>query len=115
MGRFAMDWIILGVAILFEVTGTICLKLSEGFSRLAPSLAILPLYGCSLAFLTLALRTIPVSTAYAIWAALGTGLVAVIGIAVFREPVSAIKVASLILIVIGVAGLHLGDRLSATI
>ncbi len=110
-----MDWIILGAAILFEVSGTICLKLSEGFTRLTPSLAILPLYGCSLALLTLALRTIPVSTAYAIWAAVGTGLVAVIGIAVFREPAGAIKMASLVLIVIGVVGLHLGDRLAATI
>jgi len=110
-----MEWIVLGVAILFEVGGTICLKLSEGFGRLAPSLAILPLYGCSLALLALALRTIPVSTAYAIWAAVGTGLVAVIGIVVFREPVGAIKVASLILIVVGVVGLHLGDRLAATI
>lgn len=110
-----MEWLILGAAILFEVTGTICLKLSEGFSRLGPSLAILPLYACSLALLTLALKTIPVSTAYAIWAAVGTGLVAVIGIAVFREPVGAIKVASLVLIVVGVVGLHVGDRLSTAL
>jgi small multidrug resistance pump len=107
-----MEWLILGAAILFEVTGTICLKLSEGFSRLAPSLAILPFYGASLALLTLALKSIPISTAYAIWAAVGTGLVAVIGIAVFREPVGAIKVASLVLIVVGVVGLHMGDRLA---
>jgi len=107
-----MEWLILGTAILFEVAGTICLKLSDGFSRLGPSLAILPLYACSLALLTLALKTLPVSTAYAIWAAAGTGLVAVIGIAVFREPVGAIKVASLALIVVGVVGLHMGERVS---
>ena len=110
-----MEWLLLGAAILLEVTGTICLKLSEGFSRLTPSLAILPLYASSLALLTLALKTIPVSTAYAIWAAVGTGLVAVIGIAVFREPVGAIKVASLVLIVVGVVGLHIGDRLSTAV
>jgi small multidrug resistance pump len=68
----------------------------------------------SLALLTLALKAIPVSTAYAIWAAVGTGLVAVIGIAFFREPVGILKVASLVLIVVGVVGLHVGDRLSAS-
>lgn len=110
-----MEWLILGSAILLEVTGTICLKLSEGFSRLGPSLAIAPLYLSSLALLNLALKTIPVSTAYAIWAAVGTGLVAIIGIAVFREPVGAIKVASLVLIVVGVIGLHVGDRLATSL
>lgn len=110
-----MPWMLLGAAILLEVTGTICLKLSEGFTHLVPSLAILPLYGGSLALLTLALKTIPVSTAYAIWAAVGTALVAVIGIAVFREPAGAVKMASLVLIVVGVVGLHLGDRLATAL
>lgn len=110
-----MEWIILGTAILFEVTGTISLKLSEGFSRLLPSLAILPCYGISLALLTFALKTIPVSTAYAIWAAVGTALVAVIGITFFREPAGAVKLVSLALVIVGVVGLHLGDRLGAAI
>lgn len=110
-----MEWIVLGAAILFEVSGTICLKLSDGFTRLIPSLAILPFYGLSLTLLTFVLKTIPVSTAYAIWAAVGTGLVAVIGIVAFREPVGAVKLVSLVLIVIGVVGLHLGDRLGSAI
>lgn len=110
-----MEWVLLGAAILFEVSGTICLKLSEGFSRLGPSLAIVPLYGASLALLTLALKTIPVSTAYAIWAAIGTALVAAVGIIAFREPVGVVKLVSLGLVIVGVVGLHLGDRLSGAI
>lgn len=110
-----MAWMILAAAILFEVAGTVCLKLSDGFSRLTPSLAILPLYGVSLALLAIALKTIPVSTAYAIWSALGTSAIAVIGILAFREPATVVKMISLALVIVGVVGLHLGDRLSSTL
>lgn len=107
-----MAWILLGLAIGFEVAGTVCLKLSEGLTRLLPSLAFLPLYGCSFALMALVLKTIPVSTAYAVWAAAGTALVATIGILWFREPASLLKLGSLVLIIVGVVGLHLADRLA---
>lgn len=107
-----MAWVLLGVAIGFEVAGTICLKLSEGFTRLLPSLAILPLYGCSFALLVVVLKSVPVSTAYAVWSAMGTALVATIGILWFREPASLLKIGSLALIIVGVVGLHMADRLA---
>ncbi len=110
-----MAWLIMSGAIFLEVSGTVCLKLAEGFTRLVPSLAIVPLYGGSLALLAIALKTLPVSTAYAVWSALGTAIVAVIGIMYFREPVNAVKVASLILIIVGVVGLHMGDKLAETL
>lgn len=110
-----MAWTIMSGAILLEVLGTVCLKLADGFTRLGPSLAIIPLYGGSLALLVIALKTLPVSTAYAVWSALGTAIIAVIGILYFREPVSAVKVASLVLVIIGVVGLHLGDKLAETL
>lgn len=110
-----MQWVILGAAILFEIAGTLCLKLSEGFSHLLPSVVIFPCYALSLTLLTFALKTIPVSTAYAIWSAVGTALIALIGIAFFREPAGAVKLVSLGLVIIGVVGLHLGDRLSNAI
>lgn len=107
-----MAWIYLGLAIAFEIVGTVCLKLSEGFSRLIPSLVILPAYGISLTFLTLAVKTIPISVAYAVWAAVGTALIAAIGILWFREPVTTAKLLFLAVIVVGVVGLQLSDRAS---
>lgn len=104
-----MAWFLLACAIVFEVTGTVALKLSEGLSRLAPSLVMVPAYGISFACLAFAVKTIPISVAYAIWAAVGTALIAGVGIAWFREPVTAAKLVFLGLIVIGVVGLHLSS------
>ena len=105
-----MDLIYLAIAILFEIAGTVCLKLSKGFVNLAPTLAILPLYAVSFALLVLALRSIPLSTAYTLWAGLGTALVALIGFVYFHEPVTALKAVSFALIIVGVVGLHLSDQ-----
>lgn len=104
-----MAWAHLALAILFEIAGTTSLKLSEGFSRLTPTIMILPAYGISFAFLTLAVKDIPLSVAYAIWSGVGTAAIAVIGISFFREPLTAAKVVFLGIIVIGVVGLHLAD------
>jgi len=95
------------MAIVFEVTGTTAMKLSDGFTRPLPSILLILFYFLSLAALTLALKRIEVSIAYAVWAGMGTVLVAVIGILWFREPVSLLKVGSILLIVTGVVGLHL--------
>jgi small multidrug resistance pump len=96
------------LAILFEVSGTTCMKLSQGFTRLWPSIGLGVFYAVSLVFLTLALKRIDVSVAYAVWSGLGTALIAVIGIAVFREPLTALKAGSIVLIILGVVGLNLG-------
>ena len=101
-------WLILAGAIALEVAGTTSMKLSEGFTRLAPSVLIFVFYGLSFVALTLSLKRIELSVAYAVWSGLGTALIALVGIVFFRESLTALKVASLLLIVAGVVGLNLG-------
>lgn len=94
-------------AILAEVVGTTFVKLSEGFTRPIPSVLIFVFYGISLGFLGLALKRVDLGLAYAIWSGLGIAFIASVGVLWFKEPVTAIKVISLGLIVAGVAGLNL--------
>ncbi len=101
-----MSFFYLGLAIIFEVFGTTCMKLSEGFTKLAPSILMVILYVLSFVCLTFALKKIDVSIAYAIWAGLGTALIATVGILWFEEPLNALKIISLGLVIIGVMGLH---------
>ena len=102
------SWITLVAAILFEVAGTTSMKLSQGFTKLLPSALIFLFYGAAVAALTMALMQIDISVAYAIWSGLGTALIAVIGMLWFKEPVTAIRLVSLGLIIIGIIGLNLG-------
>jgi len=102
-----MSWLLLAAAIALEVMGTTCMKLSQGFTRLVPSILVFVFYMCSLTSLTLALRKIDISIAYAIWAGVGTALIALIGIVWFQEAASVQKVLSIGLIIIGVVGLNL--------
>lgn len=99
-------WFFLGGAILFEVAGTTCMKLSRGFTELTPSIMMFVLYACSFGLNTIATKTIELSVAYAIWSGVGTALTAAIGMFYFKEPATTIKLVSLGLIVIGVMGLH---------
>jgi small multidrug resistance pump len=99
--------LILVVAILLEVAGTTCMKLAEGFSKLVPSVLIFVFYGLSFAALTLALKHVELGNAYAIWAGVGTAIIAIIGVAYFGEPISTLKVLSISLIVLGVVGLNM--------
>ncbi|MEH2368100.1 DMT family transporter [Nostoc sp.] len=100
------SWIYLIIAILFEVSGTTCMKLSEGFTKIVPSVLIFVFYGLCFTFLTFALKKLEVSVAYAVWAGLGTILVALIGIIWFRESATFIKLVSISLIIIGVIGIN---------
>jgi small multidrug resistance pump len=100
----------LAAAIALEICGTTALKLSEGFTRLAPACVVVVCYVASFAVLSLALRRIDLSIAYAVWSGVGTAVVATIGIVWFGEPAGAGKLLSLVLIVIGVAGLNLAGR-----
>jgi small multidrug resistance pump len=102
-----MSWVYLIMAIGCEVAGTTCMKLSESFTKLVPSILLFALYGVSLALLTLALKGIPVGVAYAVWAGLGTAVIAVIATVAFGEPLSASKIVCLALIIAGVIGLNL--------
>jgi small multidrug resistance pump len=97
----------LAAAILCEICGTIALKLSNGFTRPLPAGVVLVGYAAAFVTLSQALRGIDLSTAYAVWAGVGTAVVAAIGILWFGEPAGVWKLVSLALIIIGVAGLHL--------
>ncbi|WP_022670084.1 DMT family transporter [Hippea alviniae] len=100
-------WIYLFIAILLEVSGTTCMKLSEGFSHILPSVLLFVFYIASFYFMTLALKTIDVSVAYAVWSGVGIALITLIGFFFFKESLNFIKILSLLLIVIGIIGLHL--------
>ncbi|MEH1929548.1 DMT family transporter [Nostoc sp.] len=100
------SWIYLIAAIVFEVSGTTCMKLSQGFTKIVPSVLIFVFYGLCFSFLTLALKKLEVSVAYSVWAGLGTILIAIIGIIWFRESASFIKLLSIALIIIGVIGIN---------
>ncbi|MBW1917090.1 MAG: multidrug efflux SMR transporter [Deltaproteobacteria bacterium] len=102
-----MTWFFLILAIILEVSGTISMKLSQGFSKFLPSLTMFIFYGFSLVSLTLALKKIDVSIAYAVWSGLGTALIATAGMMWFKEPVSVFKLISLGLVIIGIIGLNL--------
>jgi small multidrug resistance pump len=102
------DWVFLTGAIVLEVAGTVSMKLSHGFSNALPSILLFLFYGASFTCLNFALRSIEVSVAYAIWSALGLVLVAAIGIVLLGEGAGALKLASIVLIVAGVAGLYVG-------
>lgn len=100
-------WFYLVVAILFEIAGTTSMKLSDGFTRFTPSVLIFVFYAVSFFSLTLCLRHMDVSVAYAVWSGLGTALIAGIGFFWFKEPLTALKILSLLLIIVGVVGLNL--------
>lgn len=104
-----MSWIYLVAAIIAEVTGTAAMKLSQGFTKIVPSILMLAFYGLSFAFLTLAVKRIDVSVGYAIWAGGATALIAAVGVFYFKEPATAMKIVSIALIVLGVIGLTLAD------
>jgi small multidrug resistance pump len=98
-------FLLLGFAIVSEVIATLALRASDGFSRPLPVVAVVVGYGLSFWLLALALKHIPVSLTYAIWSGVGTALIAVGGVLAFGETVNAMKLASLAVIVLGVAGL----------
>jgi small multidrug resistance pump len=102
-----MGWILLIVSIVLEVAGTTNMKLSEGFSKLVPSVLVLFFYALSIIALTFAVNRLEVSVAYAVWSGMGTALVAVIGLWYFQESLTSVKAVALGLIVVGVVILHL--------
>lgn len=108
-----MRWILLIAAIAAEVAGTTSMKLSQGFTRLVPSILLAVFYLLSLTLLNLALKGIPMSVAYAVWSGAGTALVTGIGWVAFGERMSLGKTACILLIVVGVIGLNLGESHAA--
>lgn len=110
-----MPWFYLCLAIIFEVGGTTSMKLSEGFTRLFPSVLMLVFYLGSFTFLTLSLKNLDVSVAYAIWSGVGIVIITLIGFFVFQEGISIVKAVSIILILIGVVALNMESNHSGSI
>jgi quaternary ammonium compound-resistance protein SugE len=102
-----MAWIYLLFAGLLEVGWAIGLKYTEGFSRLWPSLATIATMILSLGFLALALKELPVGTAYAVWTGIGAVGTVILGIYLFGEPATAARLACISLILAGIVGLKL--------
>ena len=101
-----MPAILLTIAILAEVAGTVALKYTNGFTNLGPSALVVAGYGLSFWMLALVLRDLPIGLTYAVWAAVGTALIAAIGIVAFGEPATTMKLLSLALIIVGTIGLN---------
>ena len=100
-----MPWIHLLLAGVFEIGFAVGLKYTQGFTRLWPSLATVAAAAASLWLLTRALRAIPVGTAYAVWTGIGAVGVAILGMALFSESASPLRLGCIALIVVGVIGL----------
>lgn len=100
-------WLILVTAIALEVAGTVSMKLSDGFTKVTPTIFLFVFYFASFTFLTLALKKIDIGIAYAIWAGAGTALITIVGILYFKESFSILKAFSIFLIIAGVIGLNL--------
>ena len=99
--------LLLSIAIASEVAATVALKYADGFTRLGPSALVVAGYGVSFWMLALVLKELPVGLTYAVWAAVGTALIAAVGIVAFGEPAGTFKLLSLGLIIAGVVGLNL--------
>ncbi|GKS95888.1 SMR family transporter [Acidovorax sp. SUPP2825] len=104
------SYLILGLAIALEVVGTTALKASDGFTRLVPSLITGVAYAASFYALSLALKTIPVGVAYAIWSGVGIVLISVVGWVVFRQRLDAPAMVGLGLIIAGVLVVNLFSK-----
>ena len=104
-----MSWVILVLAGLFEIGWAIGLKYTEGFTRLWPTVGTVASMAISLGMLGVAMKTLPVGTAYAVWVGVGAVGTAILGIVLLGEPANAGRIVSLALIVAGIVGLKLAS------
>jgi quaternary ammonium compound-resistance protein SugE len=104
-----MTWVILFIAGLFEIGWAVGLKYTDGFTRLWPTVATAVALVASMSLLGLALRALPLGTAYAVWTGIGSVGTAVLGIVLFREPATAMRLTCIGLIVVGIVGLKLAE------
>jgi quaternary ammonium compound-resistance protein SugE len=108
-----LAWVILFIAGLLEIVWAVGLKYTEGFTRLWPSVATGVALVGSMVLLGVAVRTLPLGTAYAVWTGIGTVGTAVLGIVLFREPATAMRLACIGLILAGIIGLRLAPASSS--
>jgi quaternary ammonium compound-resistance protein SugE len=102
-----MSWVYLAIAGVFETVWAVSLKYTEGFTRFWPSALTAVAMAASLYFLSLALKALPLGTAYAVWTGIGAVGAAVAGILLFGEPHAPLRIISIGLVVAGIAGLRL--------
>ena len=102
-----MSWLLLVLAGLFEIGWAIGLKYTEGFTRPLPTVLTVGAMAISLGLLGLAMRTLPVGTAYAVWVGIGAVGTVILGIVLLNEPANAARLVSVALILAGVVGLKL--------
>lgn len=102
-----MKWLFLVIAGFFEIAWAIGLKYSEGFTKLVPSVFTIVGMVASFYFLSLALKSLPIGTAYAIWTGIGTVGTVILGIILFKEPMDIMRLVCIGFIIIGIAGLKL--------
>ena len=101
-----MSWVYLIIAGIFETVWAVALKQTEGFSRLLPAGVTVAAMAISFFFLSLALKTLPLGTAYAVWTGIGAVGAAVLGMFLFGESHDLLRIVSILLIVAGIAGLR---------
>lgn len=104
-----MHWLYVVVAGVLETVFAILLKQSDGFTRLWPSLGFVVAAAASFSLLSLALRALPVGTAYAVWTGIGAAGTAIVGMLLLGEPRTALRIGAIGLIVAGVVGLRLAE------
>lgn len=102
-----MAWLILFAAGTVEIVFALSLKYNQGFTKLVPSIVTLFAGGGSFYLLTLAIKTLPIGTAYAVWTGMGAVGVAIVGVLLFKESTDWIRLASISFIVVGIVGLKL--------
>jgi quaternary ammonium compound-resistance protein SugE len=100
-----MDWILLIIAGVLEIGWAVGLKYTDGFTRLLPTVWTVAAMIASIVMLALALKTIPVGTGYAVWTGIGAAGTAIVGIIVFAEPATVLRLGCIALILAGVVGL----------
>lgn len=103
-----MAWIVLVIAGLFEVGWAIGLKYTEGFTRLWPTVGTVGAMAVSLYLLGIAMKTLPVGTAYSVWVGVGSVGTVILGVVLLGEPANNARIISVALIIAGIIGLKLG-------
>jgi quaternary ammonium compound-resistance protein SugE len=104
-----MAWLLIVIAGVFEMAWAVGLKYSDGFSRLVPSVLTIAAMAASIICLGIAVKSLPVGTAYAVWTGIGAAGTAVLGMYLFQEPATVLRLGSIALIVAGIVGLKLAS------
>ena len=104
-----MAWLLIVIAGVFETVWAVGLKYSDGFSRLVPSVLTVAAMAASIICLGIAVKSLPVGTAYAVWTGIGAAGTAVLGMYLFEEPATLLRLGSIALVVAGIVGLRLAS------